>query len=112
MRRRIFWGDPFWHHRDPFFHHRDPFFWGHRDPFFWGGGYYPPVYHDPWFGGEVKMPKYTLKIYWPEGMEEIKDVKKVDLDEGGMAQWRDPESNLRREVSGVPVCLEEQPDED
>jgi len=57
---------------------------------------------------------YELKIYRPErdsnDPEVIDNVDCVDIDDGGHARWKDPDTGLWEEVSGMPVSKKELPE--
>ncbi len=58
---------------------------------------------------------YTLTIQLPKGEEIIKDVDHVSVRDGAVT-WKDPKTQLKKCVIGIPVCIEEQepetPEED
>ena len=55
-----------------------------------------------------KTKKYRLHIMWPgKETQIIENVTKALIEAGGFARWKDPETSVYHEVSGVPVYLEE-----
>jgi len=46
-------------------------------------------------------------VYYPDGLQEIKDVKDLDIDRWE-AKWIDPVTGLKCHTTGIPVAVMEQ----